>query len=334
MTDGTKRRSQRKKYTRPNNPINVRLSDDDKRMLLEIYRHDFIDTRGLANLMAHRSYDKIQRRLMKLVDAHYIDIISQMKEVYVPDGGSIAYVYFLDNRGMKLLGDEFALPHKFSRIRERAKRIKTTTIEHDLEQARFMVTLRRSVETKDGFEFLYPEQIYRQLKPEILQWKYQPRILTPRVKWFNFSGEQGTKPDGFFMLYRPHAPEGRQRKAIFLEIDRGTETVNPTDEVAQSLAFWQSSSILRKCVVYANAFRRGYHTEQFGITSFQVLFVTTTQEHVEEMQQMYRQRLAIPPHEVHPNRFLFTHQDAIAAHGTDYATLPLQNAAGEKTTLI
>lgn len=334
MTGPKQRGKKRKKYTRPRTAIKVRLTGDDKRMLREVYRHDIIDTRGIANLMSHRSYDKIQRRLKKLVDAHYLNILSQMEEVYVEDGGSRPYTYYLDERGMRTLADNFSLPRKFTRIRERAKRLKTSTLLHDLEQANFIVTLRRSVETKSGFEFLYPEEIYQRFYPEILQRRYFPQILTTRVKWFTYSGEQGTKPDGFFMLHRKDAPEGQQRRSIFLEIDRGTETINPEDEQVTSQYFWERSSILRKCVVYANAFRRGDHTEQFGIQSFIVLFVTTNRERVEEMQQMYRQRLAIPPHEVNPNRFFFTDQQTIARHGTDYAIMPVQNAAGQSTTLL
>jgi len=327
-------RKSHSKYQLPNDIPNIAITDDDKRILLEVYRHDIIDAKTIYTLLSHRSADKISRRLNRLWKARYLHRLHQLEELFVTGGGSHPIAYTLEDRGMALITDLYGYQPRRKRLKERAKRITSSTVLHTLEQSRFLVSMRQSVDLRDDLHFLYPEDIYLHFAPQILERDRLPYTLTTRVKWFDYREEQGTNPDGLFMLYNPLAPEGNQRRCIFLEIDRGTETINPTDQQIQSQKFWERTSILRKFIVYAYAFSRGAHIRQFGIPTFQVLTVTTNQGRVKEMQAMFRSRLSVRPHDAHPNRFLFTDWDSIQEHGADLVTTPVQNGFGEQRSLL
>ena len=322
------------KYSRPTVAPGLRMTPDDEQILLEVYRHDVIDANTIYALLAPRTPNKIRRRLLKLHQAGYLRRLPQLEEIYVSGGGSLPIAYTLDRSGQTYVEGFFGLRPKKKRIRERASRLSASFILHSLEQARFMVSLRRSVELRDDCRFLYPEDIYRYFAPEILNRDQLPYGIRTRVRWYDYRETQGTNPDGFFMLFFPGEPEGRQRRSIFLEIDRGTETVNPSDKQVRGLKFWERTSILRKFVVYAAAHERGVHEKEFGIPTFQVLTITTNPGRVREMQRMYRERLSGKPHRVNPNRFLFTDWESMEKHGADLVTMPVENAAEETRSLL
>ncbi len=327
-------RSSHHKYRLPDKTLKLAPTPDDEQILLEVYRHDIIDAKTIYSLLQPRSPDKISRRLNKLFKARYLHRFLQLEEIYVAGGGSRPIAYTLDDKGMALVTERFGFKPKRTRLRERAKGLSSSRILHDLELAQFIVSMRKSVDDRDDLHFLYPEDIYQHFAQQVLKRDRLPIGIRTRVRWFDYREEQGTNPDGFFMLYNPMAPEGKQRRSIFLEIDRGTETINPTDRTIKSLRFWQGTSILRKFVIYSYAFARNVHQTVFGIPTFQVLTVTTNRERVAEMQKMFRSRLSIKPHEVDNNRFLFTDWNTIRKHGSDLVTLPVENGVGEVKTLL
>ncbi len=163
----------------------------------------------------------------------------------------------------------------------------------------------------EDVEFFYPDQIYERYAPDILKRDSLPGLLSARVNWYGYRETEGTIPDGLFMLRFPQLPEGKNRRFIFLEIDRGTETIDVSERKSKTLKFWKDTSVLRKFVVYAYAWKTGAHKRQFGIPTFQVLTVTTNSRRVAAMQRMYRKRLAGRPHSVPPARFLFADHQAV-----------------------
>ena len=330
----TQSRASYSHYELPDKPPRVALTDDDKAILLEVYRHDIIDAKTIYRLLEHRSTDKIGRRLNTLRKARYLERLSQIEQIHVKGGGALPKVYTIGTEGMEYLQDELGLPPKKKRLRERASRLSVSYVEHSLEQSRFLVSMRKSVDPRSDVHFLYPEDFYSLFAKKILDRPTLPFGLRAKVNWLGYREVQGTNPDALFVLYFPMQPEARQRRCLFLEIDRGTETINPSDRQIKSVKFWEKSSLLRKFVVYAYAYHRKVHEVEFGLPTFQVLTVTTKPGRVVEMQEMFRQRLAISPHDVNPNRFLFMDWKTLQAHGDDLVSAPVENAVGEGKSLL
>ena len=328
----TGKRASFSKYKLPKIAPNVAPTDDDVHILLEIYRHDIIDSATIYGLLSHRSVDKVRRRLLKLTHARYLHRLPQVEEIYVRGGGSLPATYTLAAKGAKLLQESYGLKPKmqFRRYRERNKSLTAQTILHALEQTRFLVSIRTSAEARDDVEFLYPEEIYERYAPKILQRDTLPKLVSARVSWEGYKQVEGTIPDGFFMLYYPNLPEGRNRRSIFLEIDRAKETIDPSDKKIRTLKFWKDSSILRKFVVYAYALKTKSYLKEFGIPTFQVLTVTTNPGHQKKMQKMYRNRLAGKPHSIRPFRFLFTNFEIIKKHNHDILSVPIEDGEGKE----
>lgn len=326
----------RAKYTQyqvPKVAPRVALTGDDDAILLEVYRHDIIDAATIYLLLPHRTPDKLRRRLNKLRKAEFIYRLPQLEQVYVPGGGSLPKAYTLGAAGAIRLQEVYGLKVKPRRWQQRSKQLSAGFIQHGLEQTKLMVSLRMSAAKRDDVSFLYPEEIYKRFAPTILEQPYLPYRVTARVNWHGYTDEAGTNPDGFCMLFYPHLDEQHQMRPLFIEIDRGTETIDVADRKLSTLKFWKDTSILRKFVVYGYAFRNKVHQRDFGVPTFQVLVVTTNRSRVQKMQATYRRRLAARPHSVKPFRFLFTDFETIARFDGDLLAVPIEDGVGNVRTL-
>ncbi|MEM8539415.1 MAG: replication-relaxation family protein [Pseudomonadota bacterium] len=320
-----KTRAPHKKYKRSDNPPGIRLTSDDDRILLEVYRHDVIDSKTIYRLFPERTNHKISGRLHKLHDNEFLQRLSKIEEIRVEGGGSLPTPYMLDRHGMQRLHELHGLPSKYTRPQERARRRSAPFILHDVELSKFMVSLHQSAKATGKVDFLYPDEIYRQYAPEILEQKTLPRVVRSRVKFERHAADEGTIPDGFCMLVYKNIKE-KNRRSLFIEIDRGHATIDPTNRHLRSLKFWSGSSILRKFIIYSSYYRDRVCQKEFGIPTFQVLTVTTTPDRVKSMQDMWAKRLS---GEAPANRFLFTDFETMAKHGDDYITLPIEDATGK-----
>lgn len=320
-------------YELPKLTPNIKPTHDDLQILLEVYRHDVIDAHTIRLLLSHRSPDGIGRRLNLLRKNRFLVRLKQLEEIFRPGGGSYSKAYTLGESGYLWIKNVLALPPKKLRHNERASRLTATTIKHALEQTRILVAIRKSVSIRPNLEFLYPEQIYERFAPKILERKVLPRVLQTKVHWHGHAETEGTIPDGFFMIVDPTKPDGKQRRTIFLEIDRGTMTVMPSDQKLHTEKFWRDNSMLRKFLVYEFAFRTNAHKRQFGIERFQVLTVTNSAQHAVRMQAMYQKHLTAKPLEANPYRYLFTDFETIKKRGYAMLDVPIQNGVGQMLTL-
>lgn len=327
-------RARYRKYLLPNETPNVAITEDDDQILLEVYRHDIIDANTIYTLLAPRPVDKVRRRLRKLHLNQYLQRLAQIEQIHVPGGGSLPVAYTLGPKGVQRLKEAYNLSAKPDRYRDRGKTLSAQYVQHALEQTRFLVQCRKSAEAREHIEFLYPDQIYARYAPKLLERDTPPSVLSARVAWHGYGEEEGTIPDGFFMLHYKNLPNGKNRRSIFLEIDRGTETIDVNDRKQKTLKFWKDTSLLRKFVVYGYAHRTRVHERSFGIPTFQVLTVTTSRDRVGKMQAMYKKRLAVRPHTVPPVRFLFTDFTTIAKHGGDILAVPLEDGEGRPRNLL
>lgn len=322
-------RTKHRKYAKPDTARNIRPTTDDDQLLLEVYRHNIIDSTTLYRLLPHRKPNKVSERLRLLHQNGYLERLSKIEEIHVQGGGSLPIAYMLGNAGSKRLEEVHGLPPKHKRPQERAKLLSAPYILHDLEQSRFLVSLRQSATDNGDVDFLYPEEIYRRYKQEILKRPTLPRLVKAPVNFAGHRGVEGTIPDGLCMLVYKNI-DGRNRRALFLEIDRGHATIDPKEAYLRTLKFWSGSSILRKFVVYSAYFKSGKFRDEYGLPTFQVLTVTTTPERVALMQKMWKRRM---PQPAPPSRFLFTDFETIAKHGPDLLTLPIENVDGKSHTI-
>ena len=328
-------KSSHRKYALPSNPDPVKPTEDDTRIMLETFRNDIIDSAAVYAMFPNRSQQGLRARLRKLAHNQYLHRLKQIEEVFVRGGGSLPIAYTLGAKGAERLREFHNLkPQRQQRAyRERAKRLSNGFIFHAIEQTRFLVSLRGEVSTRDDFEFLYPDEIYRRYTPNILKRDTLPSVVRSSViGWHGHPLIEGTRPDGFFQLINKRKPEGKQRRNIFLEIDRGNETVAPSLRTQKSLAFWKSSSLLRKFVVYHFAQKNGVHKKDFGIPVFQALTVTTNTEHIEKMQEAIQSFLAGKPHHTKAHWFLFTDFQTIKSH-KNLLDVPLVDASGKQWVL-
>ena len=106
-------------------------------------------------------------------------------------------------------------------------------------------------------------------------------------------------------------PEGKKVANFMVEIDRAKETVEPREEIQGNDAFWRSSSILKKFVIYASAFKEPT-CQPFGFKAFRVLMVTTSLRHMKTMQDYEEKYLGSDELYRSPGFTLYTNEEHIA----------------------
>lgn len=318
-------RSSYKRYVRPEKIKGIQPTSDDDKILLEVYRHDVIDAATIYRLFPERSQDRISRRLLLMHHNRYLERLPKIEEIRVEGGGSLPRHYMLGSAGMNRVGEIYKLPPKQKRPQERARRRSGPYIVHDAQASQFVVSLRQSAIVTDGVEFLYPDQIYREYAPYIFESPSLPHVVRAHVYYERHSAVEGTIPDAFGMVRYTNRSE-KNRRSLFIEIDMGNATINPTNRYIQTPKFWSGSSILRKFLVYDAYYREGQYKEEFGIPTFQVLTVTTNPDRVKKMQEMWEKRLA---DRTPPARLLFTDFDTIAKHEGNLMNVPIEQADGK-----
>lgn len=298
---------------------------------MAIYRHQLLDAATIRQLLPERSPDRLGKRLRQLVDAGYLVRPLQQRKLRRLEGGSWPLAYTLGNRAARHIKDRFSLPVRTDRWASSGERLSPLHIEHTLEQGRLLVQLQTSVRRHaPRLDFEYPDQILTRLRPDLLKGTRLPYRFTTRVDWHGWREVEGLIPDGWCAIRYLDAPKNKRSRYLFIELDRGTETIEPSARRLQSRKFWQGNSVLRKLVIYSQGFKNESHTKIFGIPTFQVLFVTTTAVRVKTMIAAYQAHLA---QTVSPVRFLFTDQEALAANDGDVLAAPVKDASGSPMAL-
>ena len=319
------------RFKRPATPPVVQLTDDDDRILFHVFRHRVIDAAMLYALFPERSQQKLSRRLNALRKAGYIDRPVQQMERVRTTGGSAPLVYAIDRRGAERLRDVHGLDLLASRWRQKNREIRGRSIQHGLSTTRFMVSLELATRAHGATSLLHTDQLMARFLPERKAWQGAPLTLRTRVDWHGYRGEEGTAPDRAFALHYHDRPSGRDHQVFLLEIDQGTETIEPGERRIRSRSFFRDTSLLRKFVVYASTFRARAHRAQLGVDAFRVLTVTTSSERAAQMQATYQKHLSKAPNGVNPGLFLFTDWQSWAAQVGERRYV--ENGAGKRVEL-
>lgn len=257
------------------------LTSDDLALLLCVYRHRFIRADDLYRLFAHRSRDRLSRRLTWLYRNQFLDRpIAQVDRFRT--GASQALAYGLDNAGARVVAEQFGVPTGSADWRSRNRAFTRENLEHTLAITRFMVDLELACRDRPEVRLISFDEILA-AAPEATQGAPFPGRWAVPVSWSMARTEVQVMPDAIFGL-RVCRPDGAAVQSfIFLELDRGSMTIVPTSRARESEGFLYRATILRKLLAYAESWRRNLHWERFAIPNARILFLTTTPERAEAM---------------------------------------------------
>lgn len=326
MAEQTKRVS-RKRFKRRKLAKGFVPTEDDYQILLHAFRRRLIDTNHVRSLFPHRSPQKIGRRFTELFDHGWLDKIEGQSTTWKAGAGSRAHLAALSDKGAKALSDRFGLDLPASRRNLNNKRLKPTTLEHDREVVDFMVMATISARKhSEHVDFSDAYDILKDLPPRPN--KSKPLAFQVPVTWQKKASRQGIEPDDILRLTYHGRERGRNIAPCMFELDREVETIEPGLDVQQNESFWRTSSILKKNVIYANAFKRK-DFKVFGWSVFRVLYVTRTPGHMAEMQACERKYFSDGLLETQPGFTLYTNWEGIREQNGDVFGMPWENRIGK-----
>lgn len=269
------------RFRREGGAPRIVLTDDDLAVLLCVYRHRFVRADDLYRLFAHRSRDRLSRRLTWLYRNQFLDRpIAQVDRFRA--GASQALAYGLDNAGARVVAERFGVPTGSADWRSRNRAFTRENLEHTLAITRFMVDLELACRDRPDVEVISFDEILAGA-PEATRKSALPGRWAVPVSWSMARTEVQVMPDAIFGL-RVTRPNGTALQSfVFLEIDRGSMTIVPTARARESEGFLYRATILRKLLAYAESWRRNLHRERFSIPNARVLFLTTTPARVGAM---------------------------------------------------
>lgn len=317
------------RYRRSGTPPNVQLTEDDIEILWQVFRNRVLDTRAIFTLLPTRSEQVIRRRLKLMFDAQFLDRLGQANTRLHEKRGSFPEAYALAREGARVLRDRFGADIPIERWTQKNRELRSRSIHHMLETSRFMVAMEAATRQVPDARLIHFDQILAE-QGRLPSSRPSGQRLTIRteVRWHGYREVEGTAPDQIFAV-----AVGGQRQYLFLEIDRGTETIEPNARKLRSKSFWRDTSLLRKFIIYAQAFAARAHEEQFGIPVFRVLTVTTAPERVGIMREACARHLVEGEARAKPGLFLFTDWQSIAAHDGSLLDLPIRNALGREIVI-
>jgi hypothetical protein len=268
----------------------ISLTSDDIEILRHVHRHRFISAYDLYRLCAPRAADRVSRRLTTLFRAGLLDRPICQVERY-QTGGSKPIVYGLTVSGRRaLVAESFIVPDRdYTNLNRSFTR---PSLDHTTATARFLVDVEIACKCRTGTQFLRSEEIISDMP----RWRVE-------LPWRGNRAEVLIVPDGLFGIART-ADSKRQRSFYFLEIDRGSMAVAPSERARRDAGFLYRSSILRKLLSYAVSHREQAQAHSLGLPPARTLFVTTNASRAEAMRQA-AETLVYPHFELPSDLFLF-----------------------------
>ncbi len=237
------------------------------------WRFGLLDETHLHKLLG--SYGRQTHRELELTKAGLI----YHPEAQVPLRAvctDISWITALTNRGAEVLA---AKGYRIdpTNHKERYRRHKSyNAILHDLNRTDFLVeldaALRSLTDRNKGQQQTVP--ILRH-QDELLGVPYTETISFPSLAvWKKEHRPLKIEPDGIFSLTLPNLADERAEKFFALEIDQDTESN------VRYRNFWEQKSVLKTMIAYAEAHKRGIIEDKLGFPNLRVLFVTTTDRHM------------------------------------------------------
>ncbi len=312
------------RFRREGGTPSIRLTDDDLALLRTVYRHRFIRADDLYRLFAHRSQDKLSRRLTWLYRNQFLDRpVAQIDRFR--QGGTQALAYGLDNSGARVVAERFGVPTGSADWRSRNRAFTRENLEHTLAITRFMVDLELACRARPDVSLIPFDELLARA-PETTRRAALPSRWSVPVSWSMARAEVHLMPDAIFALQQEREDGKTMQSNFFLEVDRGTMTIVPSAQGRESEGFLYRATVLRKLIAYAESWRRELHRANFTMPSVRTLFLTTSPARAEAMraaaQEFVASRWDLPS-----GAFLFGSTDS-AVSGLEVELREIQGIAG------
>lgn len=327
------RRSTRR-FQRSNTPddttANVRLTEDDVSILLHVYRHRLLDSECVHSLFPGRSEQQLSRRLNLLFRHHYLGRPPRQIELFPPGDGSHHIVYGIDREGAKLLREQFGLRVSPYHWLQKNREITRTNIAHTAATSRFLTKLEVAARRSGRARILHLDEILTDYPSGSAKNRPIPERWQVDINWNGYRGKEGTRPDRIIGIEYANLPKANNRSFFYVEIDEGSETIEPTIDPRRIAGFFQKSSILRKFLVYSFSHLNRTHEAHFGLpVAVRVLIVTTTQKRIEAMCETFLRYFRTRPLVVPPGLFLFADRERYEK-SIDLLAMPWTDAEGKQ----
>lgn len=304
----------------------IKLTKDDIAILRHVYRHRFIRADDIYRLFAWRSADKLSRRLTWLYRNQFLDRpVAQIDRF--KSGGSQSLVYGIDSGGARYLREHDGISIRHTDWKARNRDYTRENLDHTLAITRFMIDLQLACTARDDVGLIHFETVLAGAS-EATRTSAQPARWPVTLPWQGNSAQIVIAPDAVFGLEIKPSGAKPRRAYFFLEMDRGSMTIAPSESVRRSEAFLYRSSILRKLLAYGISHQNGIHQAHLGIHAAQILTLTTSTSRAIEMQKCAAV-LIVPSLKISPNLFLF----GAIPYGNPLEMF-LENAAGENVGLL
>lgn len=286
-------RKSRPRFRREGAVPRIELTDDDVSILRHVFRHRFIRAEDLYRLLG-RSPDRLSRRLTLLYRAGFLDRPIAQIDRY-KQGGSQSLVYGLGNAGARYLKEATGVPIGSADWRSRNRTFTRENLDHTLAVTRFMVDVELECRSRPDLTLIPFEEMLANA-PEATRRSKRPDAWAVPIQWHGGKASVTIAPDAIFGLRKVRPDGSAARSYFFVEVDRGTMTIVPSEAVRDSDVFPYRATILRKLYAYADSFRQKLHEERFGVNVPRVLFLTTSDTRAEAM------KAAADTHVVQPMR--------------------------------
>lgn len=273
----TKQSRLKRKKSKP-----IELTFRDETILRSLYRYRFLTTEHLQILTETESKWGMNKRLRLLYDHKFIDRPKAQRAIF-SHATQRPTVHALGNEGARLLSSRFnvAMPPTVYWT-EKNRRVREKHVEHTLGISDFMVGIENSCRQAGNVRVIDKEEILAQSPNQTKQTKDPFRWKTT-VRHKGQANDISIVPDYVFGLEYQDRPEGKNKAFFFVEVDRATMPVVRRDIM--------QTSFLRKMQSYEDTWNRKLAERRFGIKTFRVLTLTTSDDRISTMIQAYRSEL-------------------------------------------
>ena len=264
----TAKQTRKPRFRREGCP-NFHLTERDREIIRQVYRHRFLSSEYITALM-EGGRQGILNRLKFLFHADYLDRPKAQGRME----GNFPLIYALGNKGAELIASEFDLALGSVDWTTKNREAKPVFLEHTLGVARFMVLVELACRKVKELEFIRPEEVIgkRFIVPKTgdkaLSWKVEAKRGERRIAY-------SMVPDNVFG-WTCLEDSGRTRAAyFFLEEDRATMPIRSAN--------LGRSSFFKKMVGYFESWKGDLFQKNFGFKNPRVLTLTSSNERIKSM---------------------------------------------------
>lgn len=270
------------------------LTPRDEEIIKHVAHLRCLSSDHLVALLAPGSRQKILRRLRTLFDAGYV---SRPPARHRSFAGATPLPYILGNRGADLMASKFGVRRSSVSWTHKARTQTRGELDHALAVSDVMVAFELACRAQAHLDLIPFAEILETMAPAAVRESARPYHWPVSVRWQGKEEVLYVIPDRTFALRDRSRPEGRNRRGIFLEVDRGTQPI-----VRRTLA---QSSVLRKLVGYAATYNAGLHKTTYGLPNFRVLIIVPGRKRIDTIIAAYQEHIA---RTVAPQLFLLADQ--------------------------